>query len=186
MKAILMRLCMATTMLAAIATAAVPAAAMPVAPQAAESSLVIKVGGRAQWEQWEQRLYERRLYGPRRHYDPYWEPYRGRHVYRHHRPKVYVDFYVDGPYAYYRGHRGYRKYHPGYRHYKGYWFPPAAFIAGAIIGGAIASQVAPAPRLRFSPAHYEWCYARYRSYRASDNTFQPYHGPRRQCYSPYS
>ena len=36
-----------------------------------------------------------------------------------------------------------------------------------------------------SNAHVRWCYARYRSYRASDNTFQPYHGPRKQCRSPY-
>lgn len=34
-------------------------------------------------------------------------------------------------------------------------------------------------------AHVEWCYARYRSYRPYDNTYQPYHGPRRQCLSPY-
>ncbi|WP_348631649.1 BA14K family protein [Mesorhizobium sp. M6A.T.Cr.TU.014.01.1.1] len=31
----------------------------------------------------------------------------------------------------------------------------------------------------------EWCYSRYRSYRAYDNTYQPYYGPRRQCISPY-
>ena len=37
-----------------------------------------------------------------------------------------------------------------------------------------------------SSAHVRWCYDRYRSYRAWDNTFQPYHGPRRQCWSPYS
>ncbi|EHK74244.1 transmembrane protein [Sinorhizobium meliloti CCNWSX0020] len=34
-------------------------------------------------------------------------------------------------------------------------------------------------------AHTRWCYARYRSYWAYDNTFQPYHGPRRACVSPY-
>jgi hypothetical protein len=34
-------------------------------------------------------------------------------------------------------------------------------------------------------AHEEWCYGTYRSYRAWDNTFKPYHGPREQCYSPY-
>ena len=34
-------------------------------------------------------------------------------------------------------------------------------------------------------AHVNWCYHRYRSYRAWDNTFQPYYGPRRQCRSPY-
>ncbi|MEZ2128812.1 MULTISPECIES: BA14K family protein [unclassified Sinorhizobium] len=34
-------------------------------------------------------------------------------------------------------------------------------------------------------AHTRWCYARYRSYRAYDNTFQPYYGPRQVCVSPY-
>lgn len=34
-------------------------------------------------------------------------------------------------------------------------------------------------------AHTRWCYARYRSYRAYDNTFQPYYGPRQPCVSPY-
>lgn len=33
--------------------------------------------------------------------------------------------------------------------------------------------------------HLAWCYGRYRSYRLTDNTFQPYHGPRRECLSPY-
>lgn len=34
-------------------------------------------------------------------------------------------------------------------------------------------------------AHTRWCYARYRSYRAYDDTFQPYYGPRQVCVSPY-
>lgn len=38
---------------------------------------------------------------------------------------------------------------------------------------------------RSGSAHVRWCYNRYRSYRAWDNTYQPYHGPRRQCRSPY-
>ncbi|MER9761945.1 BA14K family protein [Mesorhizobium sp. M0138] len=51
--------------------------------------------------------------------------------------------------------------------------------------------VQPAPRRyyrtqRLSSAHVQWCYDRYRSYRAWDNTFQPYGGPRQQCWSPYS
>ncbi|MBW9117672.1 BA14K family protein [Rhizobium cauense] len=29
-----------------------------------------------------------------------------------------------------------------------------------------------------------WCAARYQSYRASDNTYQPYDGPRRTCIAP--
>jgi len=58
--------------------------------------------------------------------------------------------------------------------------------AGAIIGGAV-SQPRPVYRApRMSNAHVQWCYNRYKSYRSSDNTFQPYNGPRRQCYSPYS
>ncbi len=90
-----------------------------------------------------------------------------------------------GGHTYWRGHRGYREHRPGYRRHGDFWFPPAAFIAGAIVGGAIAQE----PPVRYRPrggAHAEWCYNRYRSYRASDNTFQPYNGPRQQCYSPYS
>lgn len=41
-------------------------------------------------------------------------------------------------------------------------------------------------RVTLSQAHVQWCYNRYRSYRAGDNSFQPYNGPRQQCYSPYS
>lgn len=102
--------------------------------------------------------------------------YYGRHGYYRHgyRP------------GYYGGYRGYRDYRPGYRYYDGYWFPLGAFAAGAVIGGAIASQppVAVYPG-SYSPSHYSWCASRYRSYRASDNTFQPYNGPRQQCVSPY-
>lgn len=85
----------------------------------------------------------------------------------------------------YRGYRGYRYARPGYRNYNGWWFPAAAFITGAIIADSLAT-----PRYRpraygGGNAHVEWCYNRYRSYRASDNTFQPYNGRRQQCYSPY-
>jgi hypothetical protein len=84
-----------------------------------------------------------------------------------------------------------------------------ALIGGAIIGGLIANSgrddyverrydrdpyyaprrvyVEPRPRYRrsLSRAHVRHCYDRYRSYRAYDNTFQPYHGRRRQCRSRY-
>ncbi|WP_417424939.1 BA14K family protein [Hoeflea sp.] len=36
-----------------------------------------------------------------------------------------------------------------------------------------------------SRSHVDYCYNRYRSYRAYDNTYQPYHGRRRACRSPY-
>jgi hypothetical protein len=42
------------------------------------------------------------------------------------------------------------------------------------------------PRVSLSRAHVNWCHNRYRSYRAWDNSFQPYNGPRKQCWSPYS
>jgi hypothetical protein len=74
-----------------------------------------------------------------------------------------------------------------YRHnnrgYYGYWFPPAAFALGAIIGSQQRGGYA---RPGYSnPQHVRWCDDKYRSYRVRDNTFQPYHGPRRQCRSPY-
>ena len=63
--------------------------------------------------------------------------------------------------------------------------PLGAFAAGAIIGGALNAPVAPRRYYRAGGSHASWCYARYRSYRAYDNTYQPYNGPRRQCSSPY-
>lgn len=85
--------------------------------------------------------------------------------------------------AYWNGHRGYRDYRPGYRRHGDYWFPLAAFAAGALISGAIINSEN--NRVHRGNAHVRWCYDRYRSYRASDNTFQPYNGPRQQCISPY-
>jgi hypothetical protein len=67
----------------------------------------------------------------------------------------------------------YGGYYPGY--YGGYY--PGYYDPG---------YYAPRRYYRAGTAHERWCYARYRSYRAWDNTFQPYNGPRRQCYSPYS
>lgn len=102
-------------------------------------------------------------------------------------------------YRYYNGHRGYRNYRRGYRRYDGWWFPPGAFsfnyrvippqryIAPPPLVIVPRSYAPPPPRYApyLSPAHYQWCDRRYRSYRAADNSFQPYHGPRRACVSPY-
>ena len=54
-------------------------------------------------------------------------------------------FESHGNYAYYNGQKGFRTHYSGYRYYNGYYFPPAAFVAGALIfggilGGIIASQ----------------------------------------------
>ena len=85
--------------------------------------------------------------------------------------------------AYWNGHRGYRHYRHGYRRHGDYWFPLAAFATGALITGAIVNSEN--NRVYRGNSHVQWCYDRYRSYRASDNTFQPNSGPRRQCVSPY-
>ncbi|EUB94984.1 BA14K family protein [Rhizobium sp. CF080] len=96
------------------------------------------------------------------------------------------------------GRRYYRDRYYGDRHYRRRGSNAGAIIGGlalgAIIGGALA-QPRYAPRYArryYAPrryvggnAHVNWCYARYRSYRAYDNTFQPYYGPRQQCFSPY-
>lgn len=88
--------------------------------------------------------------------------YRGdRRHWRHHPPR-----YRDG-YRYNRPH--YRPYYPD-------WGPPVY---------RHPPRYRPAPMYRGGNAHVRWCYNRYRSYRAYDNTFQPNFGPRRQCYSPY-
>lgn len=104
-------------------------------------------------------------------------------------------YWGGGPYwggrpYWYGGYRGYNYYRPGYRYYDGAWFPLAAFGSGLIIGNALSAPVYRAPIYRervyaSGSAHIRWCYNRYRSYRAYDNTFQPYYGPRQQCYSPY-
>jgi hypothetical protein len=77
---------------------------------------------------------------------------------------------------YWHGHRGYRHWRHGYRRHGDLWFPLAAFAAGALVTGAIVND-----RPVYGSSHEARCYARYRSYRAYDNTYQPYDGPRRQC-----
>jgi hypothetical protein len=92
-----------------------------------------------------------------------------------------------GDHAYYRGHRGYRHKRRGYREYYGYWFPAAAFIGGVIVGNMIGPDRRPIYRHDDNYGlHVAWCDDHYRSYRVSDDTFQPYHGPRRRCNSPYN
>jgi hypothetical protein len=97
-----------------------------------------------------------------------------------------VGFYTEGPRAYYNGRRGYRDRRAGYRYHRGYWFPYEAFVDRRHTGSIRDYDRRREHRRANSRAHIDWCYDRYRSYRASDNTFQPYSGGRQQCYSPYS
>ncbi|CAN7670599.1 BA14K family protein [Mesorhizobium sp. LjNodule214] len=94
-------------------------------------------------------------------------------------------FYVAGSVYYYNGHRGYVRMRPGYRYHNGYWFPAAAFAAG-VAAATVAPPPPPRPVARLAAVHVRWCYDRYVSYRAWDNSYQPYNGPRQQCWSPYS
>ena len=191
MRRILSGLC-ATTLAASFAIAsAVPVNAVPlVVPQApVAQSDIIQVQSRGR-EVMEERLLRRNREARRDRREFRREARQNRREarreWRRDRREARRDrreFRRDRDYAWYRGHRGYRYYRPGYREYNGFWFPLAAFAAGAIIGDAINDQPVYSGG---GSAHVQWCYDRYRSYRAYDNTFQPYNGPRRQCYSPYS
>jgi len=85
--------------------------------------------------------------------------------------------------------RKYKKHHK--RHYKRYHkhrhFDAGSFIAGTLLGVIITH---PRPHYvydyRYLPrVHVHYCTKRYKSYRLWDNSWQPYHGPRRLCRSPY-
>lgn len=94
------------------------------------------------------------------------------------------------------GYRGYTTPRNGYRRDSsdGLFYPLAAFALGAIIANELNNNQPtrqtntrnwshiPDRNIR---AHDNWCASKYRSYRSSDKTFQPYNGPRRYCNSPY-
>jgi hypothetical protein len=56
----------------------------------------------------------------------------------------------------------------------------AAGVDHTLVTGAITTSVDTA----YDNAHVEWCHNRYKSYRVSDNSYQPYNGRRRQCQPP--
>jgi BA14K-like protein len=61
------------------------------------------------------------------------------------------------------------------------------FGFGAPLFGATTTYAA-APVVAtpvMSTAHVAWCFGRYRTYSAADNTFQPFNGPRVACVSPF-
>ncbi len=125
-------------------------------------------------------------------------------------PKIEVAEAQTVQYRRYSG--GYRGYH-GHRHHNGdddWAWALGGLATGAIIGGLLAQPRYYGPgyydqgyygptyyRPRYyapryyrqvysgGNAHTRWCFARYRSYRVYDNTFQPFYGPRRACVSPY-
>lgn len=87
--------------------------------------------------------------------------------------------------------RDWRRYNR--RHYRPY--RPYYGGSGIYFDFSVPSYRYYEPRRYYAPrrvyrgggsAHVRWCHNRYRSYRSWDNTYQPYNGPRRQCWSPYS
>ncbi len=81
---------------------------------------------------------------------------------------------------------GYRGYHGHYRGHHGYYRNNfgagiAGFAAGAILGGALASQ----PRYyAYRPAYsrsVRWCMRHYRSYDPRSGTYLGYDGDRHPC-----
>lgn len=76
------------------------------------------------------------------------------------------------------GHRYYhgRGYDRGYHHHHS----NAGAIIGGLAAGAIIGGIVAGSRSGGS-SHVQSCANRYRTYRASDNTYQPNSGPRVQC-----
>lgn len=86
-----------------------------------------------------------------------------------------------------RNHRKYRRHNRRYKRHRSYdRIDPGDVLLGVIIGNAIVNAPTYHDNRVYMPqAHVNSCYRRYRSYRLYDNTFQPYHGPRRPCVSRY-
>lgn len=83
--------------------------------------------------------------------------------------------------------RSHGRYHaPGYyepSYAPGYHVEPRYVYAEPV--HVAPRRAARVHKARQAGAHVGWCSARYRSYDSGSNTFQPNHGPRRACVSPY-
>ena len=164
MKSMLSKLAVAGLLMISAVTGTVSTASAQAAPaglRTITNAAPATDGARAEQVQYRDR-YERR-------HDRRWD--RDRRWNRHHDRRHYRD---------YRRHRDY------YRHRRG---PSVYFDIAPTYRYVEPRYVAPryvAPRGRaYASDHVNWCYNRYRSYRASDNTFQPNYGPRRACHSPF-
>lgn len=97
------------------------------------------------------------------------------------------------------GFKGYRHYRRGYHKYKdNWWYPEAAFVTFSHLNtkDVPLKIVSDTKRAHFISSfekkepwmlkeHIASCRARYRSYNKNDNSFQPFHGPRKQCFSRF-
>ena len=129
--------------------------------------------------------------------------YRGRHGghhnrygghhghYSHHHGHHYGGAIIGGLAAgmIFGGMLGYPYYGSGYGSYYGSGYYPGAFYGprayygpGAFYGPRAYYGSGAYYGRRAYYGGYRSCAARYRSYRAWDNTYQPYYGPRRRCW----
>jgi hypothetical protein len=71
-----------------------------------------------------------------------------------------------------------------YQPYDGSPRKPCVTNEGELSVGLPAADTRQEPHHISQDPHTSWCSARYSSYRSSDNTYQPFSGPRRPCVSP--
>ncbi|WP_273759097.1 BA14K family protein [Bartonella sp. ML70XJBT.G] len=97
------------------------------------------------------------------------------------------------------GFKGYHNYRRGYVKYRdNWWYPEAAFVAlphsetkhvplKAVLEDKRVFLISSLEKKQplMSKQHVESCQARYRSYNKNDNSYQPFHGPRKQCLSRF-
>ncbi|WP_019219280.1 BA14K family protein [Bartonella florencae] len=97
------------------------------------------------------------------------------------------------------GFKGYRNYRHGYHKYKdNWWYPEAAFVALTHLNtehpplkavSDVKSTLLISSLEKQEPwmlrQHIESCLVRYRSYNKNDNSYQPFYGPRKPCFSRF-
>ena len=94
----------------------------------------------------------------------------GNVVIRHHHSRGYLN-----------GYKGYRHPRPHYARYMDGWYYPEAAFKDEVKSDVVVKEHASS----LPAKHIHYCQTHYKSYRLSDNSFQPYHGPRQQCYSHF-
>ncbi|WP_156850583.1 BA14K family protein [Bartonella refiksaydamii] len=97
------------------------------------------------------------------------------------------------------GFKGYHNYRRGYVKYRdNWWYPEAAFVTVPQLNTKwpplkVTSDAKrmflisflEKKELGWLKQHIESCRTRYRSYNKDDNSYQPFHGPRKQCLSRF-
>jgi hypothetical protein len=67
----------------------------------------------------------------------------------------------------------------------GYGYGHGSYNKGHVVKKVIVNRPFAHIQDRIWHQHVDWCQGRFRTYNTYDNTYQPYSGPRAQCWSPY-